>query len=94
MARIEINDDYALKSDPPCWILIKKPISKGEKNAGEVVETPIGYHTRLARAAEALLDYGVRVSDANGLEEALRVADDLKRDIERALQPLYKVEVA
>lgn len=87
---IPINDKYRINSDSHSWIVQKRQdYMKKDKETGERVKTEgwlnVGYYGNLESAIKNLFDYKLRVSDTEGLQEAINEAKSFAKELNDAL---------
>jgi len=86
MALLSINKRWRIKSDERCWIVQRyKTTLKSGAHAGEEVWESVAYHTSLGKAANALAQYELRCSGAEGLQAIMDEWERITQEIDQAL---------
>lgn len=87
--RLDINSKFVIESDQYEFTVSEKSVIKSGENAGNILESAIGHFSNLNSAVKFLLDRTVKTSKAvNDLQQVLREVNEMKRDIDKALEPL------
>ena len=87
---IKINDEYAIESDVNSWAISKWESDKSLEGGGR--HRQILWYNTFEDAVKGLSRRMIRLSDATTLEDAIRDASEINRDIKKALDPSYKIE--
>lgn len=86
---IPINDRYRLKSDPSCWHLQMKAISK----KGLETWQSRAYFPTVSSALSYLVELDLRLAQGNTLSEAVAHVKRLTTELTRALKPHIEVDI-
>ena len=85
MATIQINEQYRLRSDSRQWIFEKITNSKNDK--GEVIYTPLRFHTSLGTAIKSAHGYFLRASDAEDVTDLIYESNRIIDELTKAFTP-------
>ncbi len=78
--------DYLIKSDPYCYVLTKQKIRKEGKKKGEEYQDTLGYYGTLESCVEAIIEEGIRSSEATSLKMIVDEVNEIKQEIQEALK--------
>lgn len=84
---LPINDKYAITSDTNQWMICRKSMRKTEDGEKEAYWQPFKYYSTLPGAVNGLVDYQLRLSDAEGFVEAIEESKRIVAEIVSALSP-------
>lgn len=84
---LQLNDNFRLTSDEYCYILQQRKIST-KRDTGEQYENWVDkwFFPTLEKAVQSLVEYEVRVSDAEGVNELLKAMENNKKAILKELK--------
>lgn len=83
--RIDIDETWAIESDPNCYMVVKRTVTKTGKGAGQEVRAIAGYYGTCEAAFHAVGDRMLRESPAVGVQAAMEAATDIGRKLGRLL---------
>lgn len=89
--KICFDGGFFIESDPMCWMVKQATTIKTGKKAGQERDEVLGYYGSLSQAVTALAHRQVRVSGAEGLEQALTAVNEISERIRGRLEPEYEV---
>lgn len=84
---IQLNDDFRLTSDEYCYIVQQRKIST-KRNTGEQYENWVDkwFFPTIEQAVSKIVDYEVKVSDAEGVNKVLKAIESSKKAIVKELK--------
>ena len=84
---INLNENFRLTSDEYCFIVQQRKIST-KRDTGEQYENWVDkwFFPTLEQAVNKLVDYEVRVSDAEGVDKVLKAIESSKKAIVKELK--------
>lgn len=90
MATMQINEQYRLRSDSRQWIFEK--ITNSKNKDGEVIYTPLRFHSSLEAAVKAAHGYFLRSSDADGIIELVDESNRILGELTKVLTPRMEIK--
>lgn len=85
MVRIELSNDFVLKSDAHNWTIARLRTFEKGKRAGETYDADLGHYGSLQSAISRLIDFRLRYSDAETLHELLALTREFRAEIKSAV---------
>lgn len=84
---IQLNDDFRLTSDEYCYIVQQRKIST-KRSTGEQYENWVDkwFFPTIEQAVSKIVDYEVKVSDAEGVNKVLKAIESSKKAIVKELK--------
>lgn len=84
---IQLNEDFRLTSDEYCYIVQQRKIST-KRDTGEQYENWVDkwFFPNIEQAVSKIVDYEVRVSDAEGVDKVLKAIESSKKAIVKELK--------
>ena len=84
---IQLNEDFRLTSDEYCYIVQQRKIST-KRDTGEQYENWVDkwFFPNIEQAVSQIVNYEVRVSDAEGVDKVLKAIENSKKAIVKELK--------
>lgn len=80
--KIKIGENHRVITDSLNFILQEEIETEKGKNKGKKVWRNISYHSNFKQAIESYVDRGLKLSNAEGVEEILNKLEQLEKDIQ------------
>ena len=78
MAFIQVNEDWAIKSDQMQWMVCRKKEWSNKETGEDVIKwNPVTYHIRLEEAVKSLADRLLRLDDSTNVSRLALAASDI-----------------
>lgn len=91
--QIQLNKNFQVATDTYNFMLQKKRVIESGKSAGEKYWDTLSYHASIEGALVKYLDYNIKNSNVESIEELIEYIKELKSEIYEILEPLMKLKL-